>query len=195
MTSDDGVRVHVNAEVASLTRANILGHIAREIFSVFDPGSRILDTVLLGVRFSLLQQVELILYDESRKIVGYLSIRIDWDKYAMHLETGGKNVFPLDPAQPVTQQLSPLLAEASAYISEVRNRLNVQSSAAIYTFRPGKTDEGNKRLGTSPIQGNIIKDRASAQAGRTLKVTDSTFSELSVEFRYPNIGDQPDQSV
>lgn len=195
MASDDGVRVRVNAEVANLTRANLLGHIAREILSVFDPGEWVLNTVLKGIRESLLQQVELILYDGSQNVVGYLCIEIDWSKYSIQLEAGARNTFDIDPNQPVIRQVSPLLAKATAYITEVRTLLGVRSARAIYTFRPGMADKARRRLGTSPLSKDILEDRKTAQAGHRMHVRDSTFDEFSVEFRYQNPDSSKDETA
>jgi hypothetical protein len=183
--------VQVSVEIAALTRANILGHMAREIVSVLDPGDRVLATVLLGIQKSWLKEIELVLYDPSKNVVGYLSIRIDWDKYSMHLETGsGGNTFTIDPRQPVTRQLSPLLAKAAAYISELRRQLDVRSIETLYTYRPGMADEARKGLGTSPVSSDLVRDLKTAQTGRRLKITDSRFGELTVEVRYQDPGSQ-----
>lgn len=184
MTGDDGVRVRVSPELATLTRANTLGHLAREIVSTLNPSEYALDTILRGIQLSLLNQVKVVLFGNSKKVVGYLAIRIDWDKHAMYLETAGSNTFNLDPAQPVTRQLTPLLAKATAYIAAVKERLDVQSVEVFYTYRPGKQEEGRKILRTSAITDEEKKDLSTAQNGRLMEVTDSAFGELTVEFRY-----------
>jgi hypothetical protein len=184
VTGDDGVRVRVSPELFALTRANTLGHLAREIVSALNPDEYTLDTILRGIQLSLLEQVKLVLFGKSKKVVGYLAIRIDWNKHAMYLETSGSNTFNLDPAQPITRQLSPLLAEATAYIAAVRERLGVQSVEAFYTYRRDKKEEGRKILRTSRISDKDRRDLRTAQTGRLMEVTDSAFSELTVEFRY-----------
>lgn len=184
MSSNDGVRVRVSAELASLTRANILGHLAREIVSALNPGDNALDNILRGIRLALLEKVEVIMYGSAGKVVGYLALHIDWNKYAIYLETSGTNTFRLDPTQPVTRQLSPLLSKATAYIAEVRQRLGVQSVRVIYTWRPGKEEDGIKILNTSPLSEDNTKDLRTAKDGHRMEVTDSAFGELTIEFRY-----------
>jgi hypothetical protein len=53
-----------------------------------------------------------------------------------------------------------------------------------YYFRPGMYERGRQILDTCPVPESRSRDRASAQAGRKIKVSDATFGELSVEFRY-----------
>lgn len=186
MTSDeDGVRVNVGVEVAILTRANVLGHIAREIVSVFSPSDKVLETVLRGIRLQLIGQVELILYNSNREVVGYLSISIDWDKYSMYLETGtGSNTFSLDPSRPITRQLSPLLSKATAYISGVKEHLHVRSASTVYSYRPNMYEKGQDILQIKPISRELAQDLSKAKAGKQIMVSDSELGELTIEFRY-----------
>lgn len=181
--SDGGVRVRASTEVAALTRANIIGHIAREVTAVFKPADTVLETVLRGFREGYLEELELLLRDDAGETVGYLSIKVDWETYSVAVRDGTeKKTYRLDPSQPVTGQVAPTLAKAVAYLSAKAEELGVASCRPLYTYRAGRRDEGRKVLRTSPISDEENVELGKVREEVKMVVTDSALKELTVSF-------------
>lgn len=181
--TDGGIRVHTRAEVATLTRANIIGHIAREVAAVFKPPDSVLNRVLRGFREAYLERLQLLLYNSDGKSVGYVSIEVDWEKYSVALREGTrKNSYRLDPTKSVTGQVAPVLAKAVAYMSAVAEEIGVASCKAVYTYRPERKEEGRKVLGTSALSEKEEAELKRVRSEVELEVSDSETSEITVSF-------------
>jgi hypothetical protein len=187
MSSDFGVRVRirVNAEVATLTRANLLAHIAREIFAIFSLSAEELDLILFGIQEMLLEEVALVMYDSTASPIGYLAISIDWGQFAGNFSIGNESrSFTIDPELSIIRQISPLLERTAQYILAMRRHIGVSYVEPVLLPCPGKEKEAEERLKLAPLTDEMDEDLRIVQAGAMLKVTDSRFNELSVEFRY-----------
>jgi hypothetical protein len=73
-----GVRVNVRADVATLVRANVIGHIARELIAAAGSDSQHLDYVLKGFQKQIIQEVEVIFEGTTASSdIGYISVKVD----------------------------------------------------------------------------------------------------------------------
>ncbi|HEX6469100.1 MAG TPA: hypothetical protein VF069_08385 [Streptosporangiaceae bacterium] len=175
--------------MAVLTRANIIGHITREIAAVFKPSDETLETVLRGFRGGYLEQLELMLNNSAGESVGYVAIEVDWATYSVALREGTKkNSYRLDPTKPVTGQVAPALAKAIAYMSAVAAEIGVVSCDAVYTYRAGRQEEGRKALGTVPLNEKKNSELRKLRSEVQMVVSDKETSEITVSFGHSGRG-------
>jgi hypothetical protein len=191
--SGGGVRVHLKPEVAALARANVIAHVAREIAAAAGASQSSLDYLVKGFQKQILAKAEFILEDSTGNDVGYLALYVDWDRHQVNVTHSARTeTYQLDPAKPVTVQVSALLEKTAAYIRAKAAELGVVRVRDFYTARPGSYDKMSQELGTgklSPedsqkLNAATLAARSFVAGQRTagLRVTDSSLSELSVTF-------------
>jgi hypothetical protein len=192
--SGRGVRINAKADVVTLVRANVIGHIAREFLAAAGARPAELNRALRGFQKQILQQVEMVFEDTSSNDIGYLSIQVDWNKYKVNLTDNSKRVsFDLDPARPVTTQLSSLLENVASYLSQMVTQMHVTEMRCAYTARPGHQEEMYRELNIHKFsEGGLAKLRAaraksrdmisgsSPEATSGLYIVDEDFSELGI---------------
>ncbi|WP_131815492.1 hypothetical protein [Thermostaphylospora chromogena] len=196
--ADAGIRVEVSAELAALTRANIIGHVAGDLAYVL-PGVKegTVESIIYGFREAILSGVEFLVTNKWGKVVGYMAIRVDWDTYSIVVVDGsGENVFRVDPKQPVSDQVAPLLARTRSYIQQSLKGVRGRKCEVIYAYRNVRSEEAKAKQRAFREKYNLVdlsdKDRerlnAAKELDKGLVVADSQLPEVTVTFRCRNNG-------
>ncbi|MFG3711930.1 hypothetical protein ACIBTZ_19455 [Micromonospora sp. NPDC049460] len=182
------IKVNVSAKVAALTRANVIGHVSREVAAAAGVPAAALKTIFEGFRDGLLRRVKIAQYTRSGELVGYLCIEVDWEKYAINLIQGAtSSVFRLDPSAPVTGQMAPLLELAAEFVAAKTSENKVEEVVCHYNALPDKLEELRRRFGTVPLTDVDRKRMSEAALDRELVVSDQNLSEATVTYRYKNL--------
>ncbi|MET8336808.1 hypothetical protein ABZV14_07830 [Streptosporangium canum] len=190
--ADAGIRVQVSIELAALTRANIIGHVARDLASTL-PAIRAntLKSIIHGFREAILSRVEFLISNDSNELVGYMAIEVDWKRYSIAVvEESSRNVFQIDPEQPVSDQVAPLLARTRSYIQQACKEINGVRCEAVYNYREAHGEEAeakriafNKKYNLKDLNENSEKRLREARLDKKLVAVDSNLPEMSVTFK------------
>jgi transposase-like protein len=184
MTDQSGVRVQLGTDLAVLTRANVVGHVARDIAGAAGVPESTQKSILEGMRSQLLGRVQIVLYDHREQIVGYVAIVVDWTKHEIVLSRGSEHQsYRIDVSQGVTGQVAPLLEKARAYIAAVARDLGVTRTMVGFSENPAKSHEYHKRY-TGSFSPQQHEQFRLAREGRELRVTDANLEEVAVIFRH-----------
>lgn len=188
---DDGVTVSVSAEVAILTRVNVLGHISRDVSLAVGASEKAAEVILMGVRRRALKEVEFRCYSKDAKRRMYISLQVDWDKYAVQLvQDSSINLFKINPNNPITEQIAPLLAQCIEYLVEEVGRREIVRTAVSYTWRSGMSaaSEISKRYNLTPLDEQDLIELREAKSEQTneIFVSDHNLPELSILGKMPD---------
>lgn len=188
----DGVEVHVSAEVATLTRVNILAHVARDIVSSVGVPSVTIEITLTGIRRRALEEVSIRCYDSLGKRRAFLSLRIDWDTYALQLtQDVESNRFEVDPNNPISEQVVPLLARCTQYVAEKTAGLEIVTTKVSYQWRSNNTAarEISQQYGLVALTLADLTEieEAASEKAEDLAVVDHHLPELSFTYRSKEI--------
>ncbi len=190
--ADAGIRIEVSAELAALTRANIIGHVAGDLASIL-PGMKAdtIKSIIYGFREAILSVVQFLVTNDSGELVGYMAIHVDWKAYSVAIvEESSKNVFQIDPRQPVSDQVAPLLARARSYIQQACKEIKGAKCEVVYTYRGVRTEEAKAKQKAFRKKFRLValddeaKERLNAaKLDRSLVAVDSQLPEVTVTFK------------
>ncbi|MEV4547141.1 hypothetical protein [Nonomuraea wenchangensis] len=190
--TDAGIQVSVSVELAAMTRANIIGHVAGDLAGVLPAiKAETIKSIIIGFREAILSSVEFIIADEPGDIVGYMAIEVDWRRYSIAIiEESNRSVLKLDPQQPVTDQVAPLLARARSYIQQACKEVKAAKCHPIYTYRSVRTEEAQakikafkKKYHLTAINDKTRKRLEEVRLNKKLVVSDSSLPEMTVTFK------------
>ncbi|MEU3167707.1 hypothetical protein [Streptosporangium sp. NPDC006930] len=186
------IRVQVSAELASITRANILGHVAGEMAAAL-PTIKAADikTIIFGFREAILSKVEFVISDNVGEIVGYMAIEIDWKRFSIAvIEESSRNVFQIDPKHPVSDQVAPHLARTRSYIQQACKGLQEVKCMPVYSYRNAHGEEVEakrkafqKKYGLMEMNEISMKRVRSARLDLKVVAADSQLPEMTVTFK------------
>ncbi|MER7332923.1 MULTISPECIES: hypothetical protein [unclassified Micromonospora] len=188
MTDGPKIKVNVSPKVAALARANVIGHISREVAAAADVPDHALATIYEGFRDGLMERVQIAQYTAAGERVGYLMIEVDWKQYAVNLTQGShKSVFRLDPDSPVTGQVAPLLEIAAEFVAAKTKENGVKEVVTHFTAVSERKEEFRRRFHTSPVSDTAAERMREAALDHELIVTEEGTSELKVTYRYKDM--------
>lgn len=189
---EPSVRVQVSAELAAITRANTLGHVAGELAAILPSiTSATIKSIIFGFREAILSRIEFLITTDSKELVGYMAIEIDWKRYSIAVvEESSKNVFQIDPKQPVSDQIAPHLARTRSYIQQACKEIKGAHCEIVYNYRNSRGEAAeakrkafNKKYRLSNLSERNMKRLNEARLDRKLVAVDSQLPEMTVTFR------------
>lgn len=189
---EPSVRVQVSAELAAITRANILGHVAGELAAILPSmKAATIKSIIFGFREAILSTVEFLITTDSGELVGYMAIEIDWKKYSISVvEESSRNIFQIDPKQPVSDQVAPHLARTRSYIQQACKEIKGADCEVIYGYRNSRGEAAeakrkafSKKYGLRELSERDNKRLKEAQLDRRLVAVDGQLPEMTVTFR------------
>lgn len=190
------LRVQVSAELAAMTRANILGHVAGELAAAL-PAVKATDIkpIIFGFREAILSRVEFLISSASDEVVGYMAIEIDWRRFSVAIvEESSRNVFQIDPKQPVTDQVAPLLARARSYIQQACKEIQGAKCEPIFSYRDSSGEEAamkraafNKKYALRTLSKQHAQRLEEARLNRKFVAVDGQLPEMTITFKSKKI--------
>jgi hypothetical protein len=184
---DRGVRIRVSADVKAVVRANLIGHLAREVSKSIGLNETALNTVYEGFRDALLEQVEVQFFGRgsSDRADAYLSMSCDWDRHVLILTTGtGPRELHIDPTKSIGSQISRAFEAALSFARAKLAELDIVSHAVVYTAAAGRNDEFREKYGTIPLTDKEQQSLALTRFSKELVVSPGEVSEFTMIFRY-----------
>ncbi|MFI7426694.1 hypothetical protein ACIBPB_06880 [Micromonospora sp. NPDC049836] len=191
--SAGGVRARVSAEVATKTRVQLLGGVARRLAGSVGLPERNLVIIEQGIVKRLLAGFEVVLHGEPEEPggdteVGYLRLKIDWERYAaVLLSPHETNTFEIDAGRELTSQVSAILGHLNAYIEATCARLPVVRRQVVYTPRHGMGDAFDKEFGTKDLAEDETARLREIRNGTVIEFSPRQLSELTVVFGHKRL--------
>lgn len=192
--STGGVRARVSAEVVTKTRVQVLGSIARKLAASAGVPEASLTIIEQGIVKRLLAGFDVILHGEpslpgsSDTEIGYLQVKIDWERYsATLLSPHETNIFELDVNQELTAQISKILGHLNSYVEATCARLPVTRRKVVFTPRPGMGDDFDKEFGTRDLAEAEQARLREIRKGTVIEFSPRQLSELTVVFSHKRL--------
>lgn len=151
-----GVEIEVSPKLEVLSRLRVLYHVVHELARGFGL-EEYLETVKKGIlERQVLAEIIINYLNADSKLVGRVTISIDWDKHRALARSDSGKSFEVDTTKSISEQISRLYPLLVAHTEELRKAFDVREITVRYQYTPDvwaderKLAEVRKFLGTSP---------------------------------------------
>lgn len=129
------VQIHIKPELKVSSRLQILYYVIYEIAEGLGTDNKALETIRKGVlERQLLGTIWINYLNENERLVGKVTITIDWDKHRVLAKDDRGREFELDPSQSVSNQISNLYSILVEHTQKLRKNSGVKRVVAQYGY-------------------------------------------------------------
>lgn len=133
---DMGINIKVNPEIELKSRINVLYNVVKELSLGFGADAQAAEVIKKGVlNRQLFDSIEINYMNSEDKVVGRVTIDIDWDKHDVRASSeSGKN-FQLDPSKSVSEQITHVYKILTEHTEKLRKAYGVKKILTRYGLR------------------------------------------------------------
>lgn len=152
------MEIDVKPKLEVLSRLRVLYHVVHELARGFGLEEYRLETIRKGILDKqVLGEIYINYLNAEGKLVGKVTMTIDWDKHRVFAQSEGGRSFEVDPTISISEQISRIYPLLVAHTEELRKTFGVQRINVQYQFKRDmwgdekKLKEAREFLGTTPI--------------------------------------------
>lgn len=187
------VSVGLKPELLVLTRIRVLHRVIHELsrgFGVSSSGMEVIDKGVLQQQ--ILSEIWIDYINDNKRIVGQVTMTIDWDKHLVSAVTETGKFFKVEQDCSVAEQISRVYKVIINHTENMRNIFNIKNIETYYVIRheirsdTEKLKQARKFLGLSPrTESNEWEtDSSVKKEAIKLKYVSNMLNELSIELRH-----------
>lgn len=135
MSSGVGVELYTNVEV--LSRLELLFATISNFASAFGADKACLNSIEKGVKErQIIEEIKLYYYDKDDKIQGFISLKIDWNKYELNIMDDKNKNFKVDRDKSLLEQLDQAIPEIIKHVNRMRENLGIKKVRSTFNYTP-----------------------------------------------------------
>ncbi len=180
------IQIDVKPRLETLSRLRVLYHVVHELSRGFGLEEYRLENIRKGIlERQILGEIFINYLNAEEKLVGKITITIDWEKHRVLAKSGeGKN-FEIDPTKSINEQISRIYPLLVAHTEELRKAFDVKRIGIQYQYKRDmwgdekKLKEAREFLGTSVATEELKWAEISTSSSTHVKEWDVEFEYIS----------------
>lgn len=156
----NGLESNLKTDIGVTTRLSVLYLFVYELADAFGADKNTLDSIHKGVyEEKILYKINFNYYNENNRIVGKVTIEIDWDKHQLFAKSNDGNSFNLDSSKNVHDQISNISDTIIKYVDDLRSSKNVVRVSTNYEYIPEIVCDYEKNAKAMKFLGHCYRKR------------------------------------
>ena len=151
--------VKVKNRVRIDTRIGVLSTAVGAYAKSFGADQGCLESIRKGVHErQIIEQIELYYY-ARKKYVGHITMKIDWERHQVLVDSAGGNEFRLDADKPILEQLDAASQEIIRHVERLKENCHVTKVETSYCYRSEYRNNEEKLVEARKFLGHVASNR------------------------------------
>jgi len=183
------IKAKVKPEIILRTRFKVLSTVTKEIAEGFGCEKESLDIIEKGVfQQQLIKKITINYFNDNNKLIGRVTIEIDWKKHRVLADTDKGQNFEINPKQSIISQISMIYPKIIEHTNYLREAYEIKKIETRYSYTndvwndPIKLNEARKFLELSP--GKDIEWAKSINNNFEIEFASKKLEELKIRIEH-----------
>ena len=185
------IEAKVKPRIIILSRIKVLHRVTRELAKSFGCERESLDTIEKGIlQRQVIKKIFINYLNDDNKLVGRVTIEIDWNKHRVLADTDKGLDFEIDSNQSIIKQISMIYPKIIEHTNNLREAYEIKKIETQYIYKnevrndTTKLNETRKFLGTSPAED--IEWAKSIKNNFEIEFASKKLEELKIRIEHDN---------
>lgn len=141
------------------TRIDVLSTAVGAYVKAFGADQDCLDSIRKGIQVQqIIEQIELYYYSQ-KKYVGHITMKIDWKRHQVLVDSADGNEFRLDADEPILKQLDAASQEIIRHVHRLKENCHVTKVETSYRYRSEYRNNEEKHIEARKFLGHVASNR------------------------------------